>query len=105
MTGKGYSEWSIVGEPVNVAKRLQENSKIYGTHFVCGAFGMSLNASSLYLLNNNKMNIILSHIAGIASRFSHKMMNDKQLKGVGRVTWAYLFSIGPRNMTQLLAQE
>jgi hypothetical protein len=94
LTGKGYSEWSIVGEPIHVAKRLLAVDELYSPDPVCGAFGMSLNCNSLNKLND-KMYLILSHIAGFASRFDHKMMPERDLKGVGKVIWAYLFPKGP----------
>lgn len=95
LTGKGYSEWSIVGEPVHVAKRLQSVDQLASPNPVCGAFGLSVSAGQLDNLKN-KMEIILGHIAGFASRFDHTIMKEtKDFKGVGEVLWAYLFPKGP----------
>ena len=89
LTGKGYSEWSIVGEPINVAKRLNTVDQLSSPNPVCGAFGLSLSAGPLDTLKN-KMKLILGHIAGFASRFDHTIMPEtKDFKGVGKVLWAY----------------
>ena len=99
LTGKGYSEWSIVGEPVHVAKRLQSVDQLASPNPVCGAFGLSVSAGQLDNLTN-KMEIILGHIAGIASRFNHTIMKETtDFKGVGEVLWAYLFPKGPDGET------
>jgi len=94
LVGIGYTEWSIVGEPIHVAKRLHSLDELASPKPVCGAFGLSLNADSLYA-QGKKMEVILSLIAGRASRFNHKIMpNPIELKGVGKVLWAHLFSKG-----------
>jgi len=97
LKGKGYSEWSIVGEPIHVAKRLQSLDELSSPEPVCGAFGLSLSTGPLNTLKE-KMKTILAFIAGFASRFDHKIMSEtKGLKGVGEVLWAYLFSKGEHN--------
>ena len=95
LVGKGYSEWSVVGEPIHVAKRLHTVKQLSSPDPVCGAFGLSLNAGPLETLKN-QMTVILGNIAGFAARFDHKIMDEtKELKGVGEVLWAYLFPKGP----------
>ncbi len=58
LAGRGYSEWSIVGEPIHVAKRLQSLDELSSPNPVSGAFGMSLNTNPLQL--KTQMNLILS---------------------------------------------
>jgi len=94
LTGKGYSEWSIVGEPIHVAKRLDTVDQLSSPNPVCGAFGLPLSAGPLDTLKK-RMNLILGYISGFASRFDHKVMEEtKEFKGVGDVLWAYLFPKG-----------
>ena len=95
LVGRGYSEWSIVGEPIHVAKRLHSVDELSSPDPVCGAFGLCLNEVSLET-QRKTMKIVLGFIAGFASRFDHKIMpKTKELKGVGEVLWAHLFSKGP----------
>lgn len=95
LIGKGYSEWTIVGEPIHVAKRLHTVDQLCSPNPVCGAFGLSLSAGPLDTLKS-KMKLILGYIAGFASRFDHTIMPEtKDFKGVGEVLWAYLFPKGP----------
>jgi class 3 adenylate cyclase len=97
LAGKGYSEWSIVGEPIHVAKRLHTVDQLSSPNPVCGAFGLSLNTGPLETLNE-RMKIILGNIAGFAEPFDHKIMDEtKDFKGVGEVLWAYLFPKRPRS--------
>ncbi|MGD0624145.1 MAG: hypothetical protein ABSB32_05440 [Thermodesulfobacteriota bacterium] len=98
LVGKGYSEWSIVGEPIHVAKRLHTVDQLSSPNPVCGAFGLSLSAGPLDTLKN-KMELILGYIAGFASRFDHTIMQEtKDFKGVGEVLWSYLFPKGPEEI-------
>lgn len=98
LTGKGYSEWSIVGEPIHVAKRLHAVDQLSSPNPVCGAFGLPLSAGSLDTLKK-RMDIILEYIAGFASRFDHTIMKQtKEFKGVGDVFWAYLFPKEPEEI-------
>lgn len=100
LKGKGYSEWSTVGEPIHVAKRLLGVEKLSSPDPVCGAMGMSWNSNSLPFLKT-KMELILSWVAGFGSRFDHTMMPVPiDLKGVGKVNWAYLFSKGPQEFIE-----
>jgi len=98
LIGKGYSEWSIVGEPVHVAKRLNTVGQLSSPNPVCGAFGLSLSAGPLDILKK-KMELILGYIAGFASRFDHTIMQEtKDFRGVGEVLWAYLFPKHPEEL-------
>jgi len=98
LTGKGYSEWSIVGEPIHVAKRLHTVDQLSSPNPVCGAFGLSLSAGPLDTLRK-RMNLILGYIAGFASRFDHTVIQEtKEFKGIGDVLWAYLFPKGPEEI-------
>ena len=91
LKGKGYSEWSIVGEPIHVAKRLQGVEELLSPNPVCCAFGLSLNCGPVDTLRT-KMETVLGMIAGFASRFDHKIrLEPKEFKGVGKVIWAYFF--------------
>jgi len=90
LKGKGYSEWSIIGEPVHIAKRLLGVEKLIDPNPVCGAFGLSINGKSFH--DPKKiLKARLGIIAGFASRFTHEIMPETKLKGVGNVNWAYLY--------------
>ena len=94
LKGKGYSEWSIVGEPVHVAKRLHGLKELKFPKPVCGAFGLSVGDRSIVTLSK-QMEQKLGIIAGFASRFGHEFTPEpKELKGVGNVLWAYLYPKG-----------
>jgi class 3 adenylate cyclase len=95
LKGKGYSEWSIVGEPIHVAKRLHSVDELISPNPVAGAFGLSLNAEDEFSVLK-KMKLILGIIAGFASQFDHKIIQKPHdFKGVGFVKWSYLFPKGP----------
>ncbi|MBL7129705.1 MAG: hypothetical protein ISS16_12080 [Ignavibacteria bacterium] len=92
LKGEKYSEWSIVGEPVHVAKRLNGLKELKFPNPVCGAFGLSLSKQSFETVTV-QMQHKLEIIAGFASRFTHNIIPDpKDLKGIGKVLWAYLRS-------------
>lgn len=102
LKGESYSEWSIVGEPIHVAKRLLGLKKLACPNPVCGAFGIALNdlqKEKLAIEMNQKLEII----AGFASRFGHELQpKPRKLKGVGKVLWAYLYPKGNINMCELI---
>jgi len=90
LKGKDYSEWSVIGEPVHVAKRLQGLDKLASPNPVCGAFGLAIGNQPLQSLLT-QLQHKLAIIAGFASRFTHTIEPEPQeLKGVGRVLLAYL---------------
>ena len=100
LKGKNYSEWSIVGEPVHVAKRLHGVEKLRSPEPVCGAFGMALKDSQKESLSST-MKQKLGMIAGFASRFGYEFQTEpEEIEGVGKVLWAYLYPKG----VQILAK-
>lgn len=104
LKGKRYSEWSIVGEPVHVAKRLLGLKELTYPSPVCGAFGMVLNDQPKEILVHT-MKQKLEMIAGFASRFGHKLqLEPQEFKGVGKVLWAYLYPKGDTE-TCLIIEE
>jgi len=90
LNGEGYSEWSAVGEPVHVAKRLNSLEKLSSPDPVIGAFGYSIDGiDSEYV--RLKFKTILGIIAGSASSFDHIVEKEPTtLKGIGQVSIAYL---------------
>lgn len=97
LKGKKYSEWTIVGEPVHIAKILHGLKELAFPEPVCGAFGIALNDLSeeeVLSIIKQKMGII----AGFASSFGYRIHAKPQIfKGVGKVIWAYLFPKGETN--------
>lgn len=91
LEGKGYNEWSIVGEPIHVAKRLHTIDELSLPNPVCGAIGLSLNQNSIDFVME-KIKSTISLIAGFASRYEHQIVNIPIcLKGVGKVVYANFF--------------
>jgi hypothetical protein len=88
--GKGYSEWTIVGEPVHVAKRLLGVEELAFPNPVCGAFGLALgDKSERPLISQIQQRLLV--IAGSSARFSYNLrLESRHLKGVGKVLWANL---------------
>lgn len=88
--GVGYSEWTAVGEPVHVAKRLHSLPELETPNPVIGAFGMSVGADSVEKIRRT-MTGRLGIFAGFASRFDHSFADAPiPLKGVGDVLYAIL---------------
>lgn len=91
LQAENYSEWTIVGEPVHVAKRLESVKELKNPNPILGAFGLQLNqkpTEEIYI----KIKNILDLIAGFASHFDHKLNNKpEEFKGVGKVLWALFF--------------
>jgi hypothetical protein len=86
----GYSEWTVVGEAVQLAKRLHSLCELKKPDPVIGAFGMQVAQESISNVRK-KMEQRLSIFAGFASRFSHQFAdNTVSLKGVGDVLYAIL---------------
>lgn len=97
LQAESYSEWTIVGEPVHVAKRLEDIEELKNPNPVLGAFGLRINRQQIEEIYS-KMENILAIIAGFASRFDHKLNSEpKKLKGVGEVLWALLFPKSSNN--------
>ncbi len=90
LNGEGYSEWSAVGEPVYVAKRLHSLEKLSSPDPVIGAIGYSIDGIDSEHVRF-KFKTILGIIAGTASRFDHIVeIEPTTLKGIGQVSIAYL---------------
>jgi class 3 adenylate cyclase len=88
--GKGYEEWTTVGEPVHVAKRLHELEEMRTPTPVCGAFGMSVTDDAMAVVQA-VMRRNLAFIAGVASRFDCRLSaQPRSLKGVGSTLFAVL---------------
>ena len=86
----GYSEWTAVGEPIHVAKRLQGLPELEKPTPVIGAFGMQVGPDSEAEIRD-VMRRRLGFIAGCASRFDHSLIETTgSLKGVGNVLYAVL---------------
>ncbi|GAI06586.1 unnamed protein product [marine sediment metagenome] len=86
--GVGYSEWTTVGEVVNLAKRLHILKELKDLGGVKGAFGVLCHEQ--YAMEYFES--ILSIIAGVASRMTHKILKDPvtNLKGVSAARCALL---------------
>ena len=86
----GYSEWTVVGEVVQLAKRLHSLRELENPNPVIGAFGMQAGQESIEEVMKT-MKQHLSIFAGFASRFSHQFADKPiSLKGVGDVLYAIL---------------
>lgn len=88
LKGNNYSEWSIVGEPVHVAKRLHSLKELEKPDPICGAFGLSSNHNN----NNGTLQEIqqkTSIMVSLASKFNNQI-NPKaiNLKGVENVYYS-----------------
>lgn len=88
----GYSEWTTVGEPVHVAKRLQTLPEVHDPQPVVGAFGMCVSEAAIDEVKR-VMTQQLAIIAGYPSHFDYRFGNKPvNLKGVGEVFYAVLSS-------------
>jgi class 3 adenylate cyclase len=88
--GLCYSEWTTVGQPVHIAKRLQMLQELRNPRPVIGAFGMEVSTQSREEVEQ-LMKLRLSQFAGFASRFDHRLaLEPVDLKGVGKVLYATL---------------
>lgn len=86
----GYSEWTAVGEVVQLAKRLHNLRELENPNPVIGAFGMQVGQESIDDVRRT-MKQHLSIFAGFDSRFSHQITDKPiSLKGVGDVLYAIL---------------
>jgi hypothetical protein len=85
--GDGYSEWTMVGEAVHLAKRLQGLEELNTITDIGGAFGVLLREADAIC----QFEAILGMIAGFASRMTHEVIGDlEQLKGVSPARCALL---------------
>jgi len=78
--GKGYSEWTTIGEVVNLAKRLHSLKGVNTQSGIGGAFGMLIREEDII----TQFDVILNYIAGFASRMTYKVIDKpvSNLKGV-----------------------
>ena len=89
LKGEGYSEWTMVGEPVHVAKRLQGIPALQHPNPILGAIGLCAQKETDDIVTDH-LQQILNIVAGPSSRFNCSIQNPADLKGVGRVIWALL---------------
>lgn len=84
--GKGYSEWTLLGESVNLAKRLHTLPGAEPKDGLGGAFGVLARE-----VTEQEFRSILNFIAGFASRMTHEITNDAfELKGISAARYAIL---------------
>ncbi len=90
--GNGYSEWTTVGEVVQLAKRLHSLEQLQEPNPVCGAFAMACNDTDIEQIRVGMENR-LGIFAGIASRFDHTILPEPvKFKGVGKALCALLLA-------------
>ena len=86
--GEGYKEWTIVGEAVQLAKRLTSLSADLGEAHSLGSFGVLERE-----VDQAKFESILSTIAGFSSGITYVVPIERaQLKGISEYRRAILFS-------------
>jgi class 3 adenylate cyclase len=91
--GKGYAEWTIVGESVILAKRLHTLPGAEPNDGIAGAFGALTKE-----VTEQKFETILGFIAGFASRMTHQIVDGPvTLKGVSAARCAILTPKVPAN--------
>lgn len=84
--GDGYAEWTVVGESVNLAKRLCSSSLVQVSNGIGGAFGVLARE-----VEEKRFRSILQVIAGDASRMDHRAFEETiELKGVTPARYAIL---------------
>jgi class 3 adenylate cyclase len=84
--GKGYAEWTVVGESVNLAKRLHTLPGAEPDDNIGGAFGVLVKETS-----EQKFQASLGIMAGFASRMKHQVVEGTvELKGVSSARCAIL---------------
>lgn len=84
--GKGYGEWTVVGESVNLAKRLHALPGAAPDDGIAGAFGVLVRETS-----EQRFQAILGFIAGFATRMTHRVLGETvELKGVSAARCALL---------------
>jgi class 3 adenylate cyclase len=84
--GKGYAEWTMVGESVNLAKRLHTLPGAEPDDNLGGAFGVLVKE-----INEQKFQACLGFMAGFASRMTHRVVEGTvELKGISAARCAIL---------------
>ena len=85
--GKSYREWTVVGETVNLAKRLHSLPNMELRDGFGGAFGVLVKETS-----EERFRATLNLIAGFGSRMEHKVIEDNvELKGISSARCAIIF--------------
>lgn len=94
-----FEEWSVVGEAVNLAKRLQrldELEKKEEDHAYCGAFGM-LGKQDKYAL---QFDVIMKYLAGRGTMFLPQPVPKPQaLNGISEYRCAVFFPQSSENVS------
>ena len=91
--GKGYGEWTVVGESVILAKRLHSLLGAEPKDGIAGAFGVLTKET-----NEQKFQAVLGFIAGFASRMTHRVVEGTvELKGASAARCAVLSPKVPAN--------
>lgn len=95
--GKGYSEWTTVGEAVHLAKRLHGLEGVSTASGIGGAFGVLFREKDII----SRFEGILNTIAGFASRMTHKVIDEpiSNLKGVSPARCALLIPKSENELT------
>jgi len=84
---EGYHEWTVVGEVVNLAKRMSQYDQIDSSKGIGGAFGMLREFPE----GQKKVRLILEYIAGCGSRMCYTIVQEPvTLKGVSPAFCALL---------------
>lgn len=84
--GRGYAEWTIVGESVNLAKRLHSLPGAEPSDGIGGAFGVLTNETT-----EKTFQACLGFMAGFASRMMHRVLEGTvDLKGISPARCAIL---------------
>jgi class 3 adenylate cyclase len=84
--GKGYTEWTVVGESVNLAKRLHTLPGAEPDDNIGGAFGVLVNETSEQMFM-----ACLGHMAGFGLPMTHRVVEGAvQLKGISSARCAIL---------------
>jgi class 3 adenylate cyclase len=86
VAGKGYAEWTIVGESVNLAKRLHKVREATPDDGIGGAFGVLKTE-----IDEQKFRSILEFIVGLGSPMKHQVQErTPKLKGISPARCAIL---------------
>lgn len=82
----GYTEWTVFGEPVNIAKRLHGLPQLENPDPVAGAFGLQSVGTEP---DDSELEYFSQTLAGFASRWELYVPEaSSELKGVGHVRWS-----------------